>query len=74
MPVGDISTWSTTDKVAEAIRRSKQFMAASLGAQLDAFLTPARLSIIAGTIAVWAGSHFFGVGERSSSISRVAIN
>jgi hypothetical protein len=36
---------------------------AALAGQLDAFLTRENLEMLAGTIAIWAGSHFFGVGE-----------
>jgi hypothetical protein len=59
----DVTRWPVTDKIAEAIRRSAAHMPASLGHQLSAFLEPETLSIIAGTLAIWAGSHFFGVGE-----------
>src|SRR5215471_3991715 len=38
-------------------------MPGSLAYQLEALLTPLNLSIMAGTLALWAGSHFFGVGE-----------
>jgi hypothetical protein len=58
-----ISTWSNTDKVAEVLRRSKAYMPAALGAQIDALISPTNLAITAGSIVVWAGSHFFGVGE-----------
>jgi hypothetical protein len=63
MPSGAISVWSTADKVGAAILRSKRYMPESLGRQLDAFLTPTNLAIVGGTLAIWAGSHFFGVGE-----------
>jgi len=63
MPNGAVSVWSTTDKVSEAILRSRRYMPESIARQLDAFLTPGNLALMAGTLAVWAGSHFFGVGE-----------
>lgn len=53
----------TLERTAEAIVRSKRYLPAALAAQLDAFLTAENLEILAGTIAIWAGSHFFGVGE-----------
>jgi hypothetical protein len=58
-----ISTWSNTEKIAEVLRRSKAYLPAAMGAQVDALISPANLAITAGTIVVWAGSHFFGVGE-----------
>ena len=63
MAAGSISTWSSTDKAAEAIRRSKRFMPDSVARQLDSFLSAENLSILSGTVVAWAGSHFFGVGE-----------
>lgn len=30
---------------------------------MEAMLSPGSVALIAGTLAVWAGSHFFGVGE-----------
>jgi hypothetical protein len=55
--------WSSEDKVIEAIRRSPQYMPAGLASQFQALLTTENLAIMAGTLVVWAGSHFFGVGE-----------
>jgi hypothetical protein len=63
MPDGPVSTWSTEDKIAETIRRSKPYLGPVLGQQVDVLLSPLNLSIMAGTLAIWAGSHFFGVGE-----------
>jgi len=54
---------TTIEGATEAIVRSKRYLPAALAAQLDAFLTRENLEILAGTIAIWAGSHFFGVGE-----------
>lgn len=53
----------TIERATEAILRSKRYLPAALAAQLDAFLTLENMEILAGTIAIWAGSHFFGVGE-----------
>ena len=58
-----VARWPVTDKVADAIRRSTAYMPDTLGRQLGAFLEPQTLGLIAGTVAIWAGSHFFGVGE-----------
>lgn len=59
----NVAAMSATDKISEAIRRSKRHLPDSLARQLDALLTPENLALMAGTLAVWAGSHFFGVGE-----------
>jgi hypothetical protein len=56
-------TLSTQDKIAEAIRRSLPLLPSEARHQVEAMLTPTSLAIIAGTLVVWAGSHFFGAGE-----------
>src|SRR3954453_19513047 len=61
--MSNVSRWPVTEKIAEAIRRSSAHMPNSVAVQLQAFLEPDTLAIIAGTLAIWAGSHFFGVGE-----------
>ena len=61
--MADVSYLSATAKVAEAMRRSLKYVGPEAKAELEQLLTPANLSIMAGTVAVWAGSHFFGVGE-----------
>jgi hypothetical protein len=58
-----VSVWSSNDKVREAILRSKRFIPADLAHQVDGLLSPENLAIMTGTVVVWAGSHFFGVGE-----------
>ncbi|HYP28877.1 MAG TPA: hypothetical protein VE262_19345 [Blastocatellia bacterium] len=58
-----VSTWSKSEKVAEALRRSKKYLPASLAQQVDILLSPENLVIVTGTLVIWAGSHFFGVGE-----------
>jgi hypothetical protein len=58
-----ISTWSASDRVRESIIRSKKYMPANLASQVDALLSAENLAIMTGTLVIWAGSHFFGVGE-----------
>ena len=58
-----VSSMATTDKVKEALRRAIPLMPTEIRTQAEAMLTPEALGIIAGTLTIWAGSHFFGVGE-----------
>jgi hypothetical protein len=58
-----VAALSSRDKIREAILRSKKYLPAALAAQVEAFLTPENLALMTATVAVWAGSHFFGVGE-----------
>ena len=60
---GPVASWTDSEKLEAAIRRSTKYLPASLGHQVESLLTPENLAIMSGTIAVWAGSHLFGVGE-----------
>ncbi len=59
----DVARMSSTDKIGEAMSRSLPHLPAEARAIVEAMLKPETLAIIAGTLVVWAGSHFFGVGE-----------
>src|SRR5947209_9875036 len=63
MPTGPVATWSKEDKVKETIIRSKKYLGPALSQQVDQLISPTNLAILVGTLVVWAGSHFFGVGE-----------
>jgi hypothetical protein len=54
---------SAAEKIGEAIRRSLPHIPSDAQALVRSFLHPHSLAIIAGTLAVWATSHAFGVGE-----------
>lgn len=45
------------------MRRSLPHLPAEMRGAIESVLSPASLAIVAGTLAVWAGSHLFGVGE-----------
>lgn len=51
------------DRLAEVLRRSKKNFGPDVGAAIDALLSKTNLSILAGTLFLWGGSHLFGVGE-----------
>ena len=63
LTAGDIDRMSRAEKVGEAMRRSLPLLPSNARGLIESMLTPGSLAIIAGTLAVWAGSHFFGVGE-----------
>jgi hypothetical protein len=54
---------SPEERVAEAIRRAIPLLPAEARSAVEGLLSPASLAIITATLAVWAGSHFFGIGE-----------
>jgi hypothetical protein len=45
------------------MRRSLPLLPAEARHQVQALISPESLGIIAGTLLLWAGSHFFGAGE-----------
>ena len=59
----DVRRMSQQEKIGEALLRSIPLLPAETQAQVRAMLTPESLKIIAGTLILWAGSHFVGVGE-----------
>lgn len=63
MTITEIARLSSTDKIGEAMSRSLPHIPAGARAVVESMLQPQTLAIIAGTLVVWAGSHFFGVGE-----------
>lgn len=61
--LAEILRMSSADKIAEAMHRSLPFVPASARSTVEAMLRPEALAIVVGTLAVWAGSHFIGIGE-----------
>ena len=58
-----VTQMSLEERLAEVLKRSKKSFGPDVGQVIDSLLSPLNLSVIAGTLVVWAGSHFFGVGE-----------
>jgi hypothetical protein len=59
----NVQAMSVTDRLKEVLKRSKKNFGPDIGQQIDALLSPLNLGIMAGTLLLWGGSHFFGVGE-----------
>jgi hypothetical protein len=59
----NVAAMSTADRLKEILSRSKKYLSPDVGQQIDALLSPTNLAIMGATLVVWAGSHFFGVGE-----------
>ncbi|WP_312042533.1 hypothetical protein [Erwinia sp.] len=50
-------------KLELVFSKAAALLPADVGQQLLAMLTPSALATMAGVIVIWAGSHFFGMGE-----------
>lgn len=50
-------------RLAVVVERAANQLGGEVGAQLRAMLTPAAAATMVAVLVVWAGSHFFGVGE-----------
>lgn len=58
----DTSKMSLEDRFAEVMRRALPKLPAEMREEFAALLEPEALAIIVGVLAVWAASHYFGVG------------
>jgi hypothetical protein len=61
--VGADNSLDPSGRVAEAMRRSIPLLPAEAGNAVQALVSPESLLTITGTLTLWAGAHFFGVGE-----------
>ncbi len=52
-----------SQKLEAVLRKSEALLPDDVGRHLLAIISPASLAIMAGVVAVWAASHFVGVGE-----------
>lgn len=71
-PGKPVAEMTASERLIEAIYRSIPMLPAEAGEQLKAMLTPQAIAIAVGTLIVWAGSHFFGIGEIVDVILLVA--
>ncbi len=55
--------WTLEEKFASVLRRTVPRLPGSMQREFEALLSPTSLAIITGTLAVWAASHAFGIGE-----------
>jgi hypothetical protein len=59
----EIARMSSADRMGEAMRLSLPHVPAGARTVVESMLTPETLTIVTGTLAVWAGAHCFGAGE-----------
>src|SRR3954447_14226578 len=59
----EVSRLSTSDKIAETMRRSIPHLPEEVGSVVKSLCSAKSVAIIAGTIASIGVAHFFGIGE-----------
>jgi hypothetical protein len=63
MTDAEVSRLSAAEKIADAMRRSLPHLPSEARHVVEGLLQPSTIALVTATILVWAGSHFFGVGE-----------
>lgn len=58
-----VSRMTRSEKLREAIMRSRRYLSPEVGDKLLTLVTPEALAIIGGTAVLWAAGHAFGVSE-----------
>ncbi len=58
-----VADWPLTQRFEKVLSLAPQHMAPELATQFRAMLTPGNIAVAAGTLAVWAVSQAFGIGE-----------
>jgi hypothetical protein len=57
-----VSAMPIHQRFCEVLRRTLPLLPGEMQQEFAALLSPMNLVIVAGTLAVWAGSHYFGIG------------
>jgi hypothetical protein len=57
------TTLPLDQKLTIVVERAAGKLPGEVGRQLVAMVTPGAIAVMAVTLGIWAGSHFFGVGE-----------
>jgi hypothetical protein len=68
---GDISTVPMEVRVSEVLTRAAALLPGHLGNELLRLTDPSALATMAAVLGIWAGSHFFGVGEMADLVLMV---
>jgi len=68
----NVSNMDMQQKLELAIIKAAKLLPGDVGEQLLAMLTPSALATMAAIAGVWAGAHFFGIGELADLILIVA--
>ena len=59
----NVNTMDLQGKLQVSMTKAAALLPAEVGQHLLALITPQALATMAGIVVIWAGSHFFGIGE-----------
>lgn len=59
----DVAHLNLQSRLEIVLTKAAALLPADVGQQLLAMITPQALATMAGIVVVWAGAHFFGIGE-----------
>ena len=59
----NVAALTLEQKLEEVVHRAARLLPGDAGRRLLAFVSPESLATMAAVVVIWAGSHFFGVGE-----------
>ncbi|HKU41439.1 MAG TPA: hypothetical protein VJR89_24950 [Polyangiales bacterium] len=59
----EVARLSSRDRIVEVLNRAVPLLPADARDLVVSTLRPESIALIAGTLVVWGGSHFFGIGE-----------
>lgn len=59
----DVIRMDLPSKLRVVLTKAASLLPSDVGEQLLAMVTPQALATMAGVVVIWAGAHFFGIGE-----------
>ncbi|VYT98835.1 hypothetical protein [Metakosakonia massiliensis] len=59
----DVIRMDLQSKLQVVLTKAASLLPSDVGEQLLAMITPQALATMAGVVVIWAGAHFFGIGE-----------
>jgi len=67
-----VAEMSQEDRFTIVLRRTLPLLPAEIQDEFAQMISPTAIMVVAGTLAVWAGSHYFGVGFIADAVMLVA--
>jgi hypothetical protein len=59
----DVRLMSLDDRFMEVVKRLSKFLPAAAAAEIEGLFSTGTMAMLIGTLVLWAGAHYIGVGE-----------